>query len=450
MKNNTNGKLAIFGGKRTIGDDTRDIFAWPIITEEDEQEVLKVLRRGAMSETDVTCEFEREFSRWQARKYALATNNGTSAIHSAMYGCGIGVGDEIISQSLTYWGSILQCYSLGATVVFADVEAESLCIDPNDIERKISKNTKAILVVHYLGYPSNMDAIMEIARRYNLKIIEDVSHAQGGLYRGRKVGTFGDAAAMSLMSGKSFAIGEAGILVTDEVEIYERAIAFGHYERYGDSVRTENLREAAGLPLGGYKYRIHQLSSAVGRVQLRYYDQRMAEIDKAMNYFWDCLAEVPGIKAHRPPRGSGSTMAGWYSPHGIYAAEELDGLSISRFCEAVRAEGYPACFPGVNTPLHLHPLFNSYDVYGHGKPTRLAHAQGDVRQSRGSLPVTEKMMERTFSIPWFKRFRPQIIDQYVEAFKKVAQHAGELIEEDRGNPPGIGDWNLSTQDSTHH
>ena len=101
------------------------------------------------------------------------------------------------------------------------------------------------------------------------------------------------------------------------------------------------MRPFIGLPMGGYKYRIHQVSSAVGRVQLKYYDARTAEIRKAMNYFWDLLEGVPGLRAHRPPEGSESTMGGWYAPHGLYLPEELEQLSVSRFAEAVRAEGCP-------------------------------------------------------------------------------------------------------------
>jgi dTDP-4-amino-4,6-dideoxygalactose transaminase len=248
------------------------------------------------------------------------------------------------------------------------------------------------------------------------------------------------------MTGKSFAIGEAGILTTNDREVYERAIAFGHYERFrdADDVASESLKPAVGLPLGGHKYRMHQMSAAVGRVQVKLYDGQMAEIQRAMNYFWDLLGEAPGMQAIRPPADSGSTMAGWYSPHGLYRPDELGGLSVSRFAEAVQAEGVP-CRPGLNRQLHTHPLFNTVDVYRHGKPTRLAHTDRDVRQPAGSLPVTECANELSYTIPWFKHFRPAVIEQYAAAYRKVAEHAHELIEGDRGNPPDLGDWHSSTR-----
>ena len=418
--------------------DSTDALAWPVVTEEDEAAVLAVLRRGAMSGTDVTMRFEQEFAAWQGTAHALGCSSGTAALHSAMFGCKLGVGDEMICPSVTYWASALPCLSLGATVVFCEIDSETLCIDPADIEHRITDRTKAILVVHYLGHPADMDEIMTIARRHNLMVIEDCSHAQGGLYCGRRVGTIGDVGAMSLMSGKSFAIGEAGMLVSDDREIYERAIAFGHYGRYQDRIETESLRPFRGLPWGGYKYRMHQLSSAMGRVQLKYYDARCAEIRKAMNRFWDLLEGIPGIRAHRVQDGP-SNMGGWYAARGHYRPEELDGLSVSRFAQAVRAEG-SVCSPGANKPLHLHPLLNVCDVYGHGKPTRIANSARDVRQPRGSLPISEGIGARCFQIPWFKQYRPEVIEGHALAFRKVCENYRELLKDDPGNPPDVGDW----------
>ena len=169
------------------------------------------------------------------------------------------------------------------------------------------------------------------------------------------------------------------------------------------------------------------LSSAVGRSQLKYYPGRMAEIQRAMNHFWDLLDSVPGVVAHRSPEDSGSTMGGWYAAKGLYAPEELGGLPVARFCEAVTAEcGQFKIMPGANPLMHLHPVLNDADVYGHGKPTRIANSDRDLRQPAGSLPVTEGLPGRIYSIPWFKHFDAEIIGQYATAFRKVAEHAEEL------------------------
>jgi len=421
-------RLALRGGPKAVRRDPGDMFTWPIVTQEDERAVLEVLRAGKMSDLDVTRQFEAEFARWQGLPYALAHCNGTAALQAAMYAVGVRGGDEVICPSMTYWASGLPALTLKATVVWADIQRHSLCLDPADVEKRITRRTKAIVVVHYAGYPADVDEIMAVAEPHGVQVIEDVSHAHGGLCKGRKLGTIGHVAAMSMMSGKSFAIGEGGMLATADRHIYERAVAWGHYERHspqaGDLTDPELIR-LAGLPLGGVKHRINQLASAMGRVQLKYYDRRNAEILKAMNYFWDSLEGTPGVRAHRPPRGSDSEMGGWYHARGLYVAEQLDGLPLARFCEALRAEGFPTA-PGANFPLHLHPLVNEADIYGDGKPTILAQADRDVRAPAGSLPVAEAIAEFCFGVPWFKHYRPEVIDEYVLAVKKVAAHADEL------------------------
>ena len=430
----TNTAFAINGGEKAVTINDMDTFHWPIITNEDEEAVLAVLRRGAMSGTDVTELFEKEFAAWQGCSYALGCNNGTAALHSAMWACGVTHGTEIIAPSVTYWATALPALNLGASINFADIDPDTFTIDPDDIEHRITKNTRAIVVVHLYGYAADMDPIMAIAKKYNLKVIEDVSHAHGALYKGRKVGTIGDAGAMSMMSGKCFAIGEGGMLVTNNRLIYERAVAFGHYERTGASrysnaaraITDESLLPFAGLPMGGFKYRMHQLSAAVGRVQLKHYDDRMQGIQGAMNYFWERIKDVPGVIEHRV-QYERSTMGGWYLPAAGYCADDLGGLTVERFCAALTAEGVKGVSPGVNKALHTHALFHSADIYGDGKPTMCANTDRDIREGAGTLPVAENIGARAMFIPWFKKCDTTVIDQYVSAFRKVASNYRELL-----------------------
>jgi len=425
--------LAFFGGPRAVPLGEPDLFHWPIVTEEDESAVVSVLRVGNMSDWGITQDFERDWARYQGTKFALAHCNGTTALHAAMFAVGLGRGDEMIVPSITYWASALQVMSLGATPVFADIDPVTLCIDPADMERRITPRTRAIMVVHYCGHPCDMDRIMAIANRLGINVIEDVSHAHGAMYRGRMCGAIGHVSGMSMMARKSFAIGEAGMLCTDDREIYERAIAFAHYERAKTDITTPALRDlvaadgfATGLPLGGVKGRINQTCSAMGIVQLKHYPKRIVEIQKAMNRFWDLLEGVPGIRPHRPDLGSDSTMGGWYNPVGHYLPEELGGLPVERFVEAVNAEG-GACGRAVNFPLHLHPVLHKADVYHDGKPTSIAFADRDVRLGPGSLPVAEKIAGRSFGIPWFKHDRPEAIGRYANAYRKVAMNAAQLL-----------------------
>jgi len=443
-------QLALLGGDKSIKSEASDIFAWPIVTDKHERAVLDVLRARKMSGIEITKEFEKKYAEMLGRKYALAYNNGTAAILGAMYALDIGLGDEVICPSITYWASVAQAYSLGATPVFADIDPETLCIDPSDIEHRITPRTKAIVVVHYAGMPAEMDTIMKIAAEHNLKILEDASHAHGALYKGKQVGTFGEAAAFSLMTGKSLAIGEAGILFTDDRRVYERALLFGHYIRH-DEITLDELKPFVGLPCGGAKHRIHQLSSAFGLVQLELYPKQMTEIDKAMNYFCDLLEDTAGIKPIRPAKSTNTTKGGWYYPHFLYNADELGGLSLSRFSQAIVAEG-SICNPGCNKPLHLHPLFTTIDVYGHGRPTRIAFLDEStlIEQYVETLPVAEGITRRVFEVPWFKHYEPNTIEEHAGAYKKVVENYQLLLPGDTGKDAETGGYSsfFSSQKNT--
>lgn len=425
-------ELAYFGGKAAIAPSQeikKHLFGWPIITEEDEAAAIDVVRNNRFSGTDITEKFQDEFAAWQGRKYALAFCNGTASLLTALFAIGLGMGDEIICPTKTYWGTASVAANLGVSVVFCNID-DHLSMDPDDIERCITPRTKAIMVVHYFGYPADMDRIMAMAQKHHLYVIEDVSHAQGGMYKGKKLGTFGDIAAMSMMSFKSFAAGEMGMLVTDERKYYERAIAFAHYERNNPDYIKEctDLSPFAMIALGGIKGRANQLCAALGRVQLKYYDERCAEIRRSMNYFWDLLEQIPGLYAIRVDESTGSNMAGWYCPHGIYHSAELGGLSVKRFCAAMRAEGVECCWEGGNYCLHTHAFFKDFDLFRVGKPTRIAFNDRDVRKDDALCRPSEEKL--CFQVPWFKHFDKEWIERYADAFRKVASHYEELLVDD--------------------
>ena len=168
----TKSKLALLGGPKGLQVDSGDIFKWPIITKEHEDAVLEVLRAGKMSNLDVTRKFETEYAKKIGMKYGLCCSTGTGALQCAFFGLGIGVGDEVIGPSITYWASLLPLFSLGATPVFAEIDPETLCIDPSDIEHRITPRTKGIVVVHYGGHPVDMDPVMAIAKNIIFQLLK--------------------------------------------------------------------------------------------------------------------------------------------------------------------------------------------------------------------------------------------------------------------------------------
>jgi dTDP-4-amino-4,6-dideoxygalactose transaminase len=434
-------KLALLGGEPFIKEAApKELFKWPIITEEDKANVMWVVENNRFSATDITQKFEAQFAEWQGRKHAIAYTNGTMALAAAMFAVGLSAGDEIICTTKTYWASILQAVSLGAVPVFCNIN-DMLSMDPDDLERCISPKTKAIMVVHYIGYPCDMDRIMEIANKHNLYVIEDVSHAQGSLYKGKKCGNFGHIAAMSMMSGKSFAAGEMGMVVTDDKKLYERAIAYGHYERNNAKYITESedLKPYFHLPLGAVKGRVNQVCSVLGIGQLKYFDERSAEIRRAMNYFFDIIEKIPGLTPLRTDESTGSTMGAFYIGIAIYDPKKFGGLSSKRFAEAVSAEfnGAHTSFEGVNFCLHTHEYFKSYDFLGLGKPSRVAFSDRDARvDDEKANPSTEKYC---LSVPWFKKFDKEWIEKYAAAYQKVADNYMDLLEGDTDKEQG-GRW----------
>ena len=420
-------KLALLGGEPIIKNEPpKELFAGPIMTEEDINAAMDVVVNNKFSGTDITIQFQDEFAAWQGRKYALAFTNGTMSLTAAMFAVGLGEGDEIICPTKTYWASVSQAAWFGAKAVFCNVD-DMLSMDVDDIERCITPNTKAIMVVHYVGYPCDMDRIMEIANKYNLYVIEDVSHAHGSLYKGKKVGNFGHIAAMSMMSWKAFAAGEMGMIVTDDTRLYERAIAFGHYERNNEKFISESdeIKDYFHIPLGGVKGRVNQVCSALGRCQLKYYDERTAKIREAMNYFYDELEKLPGLKPIRANDGDTITGA-FYSPLVAYFPEELGGLSAKRFADAVHAElnGTAKCRAGGNNCLHTHEYFRSFEPLNNGKK--------DVVKKIREIPEELRASEDKFcgSAPWFKNLNREWIDLYVKAYKKVVDNYKELLEGD--------------------
>ena len=424
-------KLALLGGTPIMGDEfakrNADMFRWPIVNDAMRKASDAVLRGCCMSGTDITKEFEAKFAEWNGTKYALACLNGTTALNTAFYAIGLKPGDEVICPSITMWASCSGVVNIGATVVFCDVRPDDLTIDPASFEAHITPRTKAVVVVHYMGAPCDMDPIMKIAKKHGIKVVEDVSHAQGGLYKGRKLGTFGDVGAMSLMSAKSFAIGEAGMIVTDSKEIYEKSIRWGMYIRMTDTFGREVLRRTRDVPFGGIKNRLNQCTSAVGLEQLKKYDRERDEIEQAMLYYHKGISDIKGIKMIYPKWGK-SNKAGWYASRCLYDPAVFGGVPNTVFAKALNAETGGGFTAGCNFPLHWSSVYDDEDIFGDGKPpVRRGLPEGVTpRKLAGSLPVSEDINNRVLGDPWFKHFDKDLIDRYIEAVHKVAANANAL------------------------
>ncbi|MDZ7265109.1 MAG: DegT/DnrJ/EryC1/StrS family aminotransferase, partial [candidate division KSB1 bacterium] len=267
------------------------------IGEAEIEAATRVMRSKWLTMGDVTRQFEERFCEQLGVRNALAVSNGTTALHLANVVLGLGPGDEVIVPSLTFVATVNSILYTGATPVFADVSGPNdLNISPADIEKKITSRTKAIMVVHYAGYPCDMPRIMEIARRHNLYVIEDAAHAPGASIAGQSVGMFGDCGCFSFFSNKNMATGEGGMLVTRRDDLAARikllrshgmtSLTLDRYKGHSFSYDVVAL---------GYNYRVTEICSAIGLVQLEKLtanNQRRAEL---VAYYRSALAEVSDI-----------------------------------------------------------------------------------------------------------------------------------------------------------
>jgi len=417
-------KLALQGGTPVVTLQAPEIGTWPIVTSEDEQAVLGVLHARSMSDTSITFELEQDYAKWIGSDFVLAANSGTAAIHSAMYGLGIGRGDEVITPTWTFWATHTQLLNLGATPVFCDLDPRTLCPDAADAERRITPRTKAIIVVHIGGYAADMDAFMDVANRHGIKVLEDYSHSHGSTWKGQKVGTMGHVGAASIMSQKPLATGEGGLMNTNDRDIYERAIMFAHGD-HQKFVENAEYKKYGQVPWGGYKYRMHQMTSAMARVQLRHYDEYTAPGVRAMQRFFSQVCAVPGVGCNFPLNDPNVTVGASYWQMLILDDSIVSRVPNSVIATAIRAEGVSASAGGYFCH-HLAPFWNECDVYGDGKPTRIAFSDRDVRQGPGDCPQAEKIVQHLIQVPRMIQYDEPYLDQIAAAYVKVLTNLDQL------------------------
>jgi dTDP-4-amino-4,6-dideoxygalactose transaminase len=262
--------------------------------DEERREVLDVLESGYLSrygrEDDPRFKqkvvtLEREFAAKMGVKHALATNGGTSSLMAALVALGVRHGDEVIVPGYTFVASISAIIAVGGTPILTEID-ESLTIDPDDIERKITPRTKVIMPVHMLGNPSDLDRIMAISRAHNIPVLEDACQSLGATYKGRMTGSIGAINAFSLNINKTITTGDAGMVTSDSDELYERA--FGFHDQGHKPLRTG--LEIGNRSLVGINLRINELTGAVGLAQLRKLDRIVAQLRQKKSAFKKAIA----------------------------------------------------------------------------------------------------------------------------------------------------------------
>ena len=242
----------------------------PHIGKKEKKYVLEVLNSGVLSIGPKQDAFEKKFAEYIGTKYAVAVSSGTAGLHLTMIAAGIGLGDEVITTPFSFVASANCILYVGAKPVFVDIDQVSYNIDPKKIESAITKKTKAILVVHIFGQSTDMDAILKIAKKYNLKIIEDACESLGATHKNKKVGTFGESAVFAFYPNKQMTTGEGGIVVTDNKKYRDLFLSLRNQGRGGDMQWLDHNKL-------GYNYRMNELSAAVGLAQIERLDWLLKE-----------------------------------------------------------------------------------------------------------------------------------------------------------------------------
>ena len=335
-------KLAVKGGAPL----TKEAFPpWPWFTPEMIQAAMKPLESGQVNywTGPLGMQFEQAFAEWCGAQWGISTANGTTALHTALGGLGIGPGDEVIVPSYTFIASSMSVPQAGAIPIFADVSPLSHTISAAAIEEKVSEQTRAVIVVHLYGEVCDMDAINAVAKKHGLLVIEDCAQAHGATWQGQKVGTLGDIAAFSFCQSKTFTTGgEGGMIVTDDEDVAWRCRAFRDHG-YDVKTRMSLLEMEAHLPYihhsVGYNFRMTEMQSAIGLEALKIVDSwNLAHRRRNGEYLLERLSEVPQIL--KLPTHNEKTQNGFWLFPIILDIDALD-CDIKQFGAALGAEGIP-------------------------------------------------------------------------------------------------------------
>ncbi|MHB0913030.1 MAG: DegT/DnrJ/EryC1/StrS family aminotransferase [Armatimonadota bacterium] len=396
------------------------------IGEEERAQVLEVLERkylfryyGPAEYPSKVNEFEKAFATRMGAKHCLAVTNCTSALISALVACGVGPGDEVIVNGYTFFASCAAIVAAKAVPVICDID-ESMTMDPRDLEKKITPYTKAIVAVHMRGAPCDMDAITAIAKKHNLKLIEDCAQACGGSYKGKALGTFGDVGCFSFQYHKIITAGEGGACITNDSAIYDRLMGYHDTaacwrpDRFGE----ERYR---GELFCGVNYRMSELTGAVMLAQLGKLDRLVDEMRENKRRIKDQIKGLHGITFRRLNDEEGEVA--------ICLMFMLDDKEkVGDFVDALRAEGVDAAgvfnkgIPDWHIYSHWTHVLDQSTPTPEGCPYKCPHYKGDApeRYSAEMCPNTTEILSRTIHMDIPSQLTAEDCDMIAKGIRKVA------------------------------
>ena len=411
--------LAIFGGPKTI---TRPFAPYRSIGREEVAAAAAVVETGVLSKFLAAWDpdfyggqhvqaLERAWEEYLSVKHAVTVNSATSGLIAAVGAIGIEPGDEVIVSPWTMSASATAILVWNAIPVFADIEAETFNLDPVSVEKNITPYTRAIMVPDIFGHVADLDAIMKIARKHHLQVIEDAAQAPGALCRGQYAGTIADIGVFSLNCHKHIHTGEGGVCVTNDAHLAERLqLIRNHAETVVEDKGVDDLSNMIG-----FNFRMTEIEAAIGFEQLKKLNtlmsRRIAMADRL-------TAGLDGLKGLRPPIVKKDCTHVYYVYPLLYSPEET-GISRDKIFKALVAEGAPIADRYVN--IHLLPIYQKKIAYGKtGFPWSADFYRGQVSYEKGICPVAETLQDKRFlAIRMIYAYTDEDLDLITEAFHKV-------------------------------
>jgi len=423
-------KLAINGGTPIKDIKNNPWPAWPVWGKEEEKSLIEVLNSGVWSYNGPKeTEFNKLFAEFTGTKYAVCTVNGTVTLQIALEALGIGVGDEVILPGLTWQATAATIIDVNAIPVLVDVCEDTWCIDPKEIEKAITPKTKAVIPVHLYGAFADMDAIMEIAKKHNLVVIEDCAHKHGGEWNGKKAGSIGNVGSFSYQLSKHLTAGEGGSVTTNDPILAERMDALRNCGRRPEGDEYINVDKGAGVYgddgnfLQSGNFRITEFQAAILIEGLK----RLPEQNKVRNengaYLNSLFLDILGVTPLK--RDKRETKKAYFNFAFRYNKDEFKGLSIEKFRSALEAE------IGIGVDSSYEPLNNCSLYVPHTKPAR--HKLNDaywkaIDPTQFSLPVSEKIHKEESVCIHHKVLMgtKADMDMVASAIKKIYDNIDEL------------------------
>lgn len=414
-------ELAYFGGEKTV--DIEGVhFEWPLLSAQTINAVNDYLKgREPLSistRTGIIKQLEDAIAEYIDVKHVLSTNSGSNALYAAYVALNLEPGSEVIVQNVTFHASVSSSMHCGLTPVIVDVDPDTGNVFVEEVEKAITDKTKVLVINHTWGHPADMDEIVSLCKKYNIKLIEDCSHSFGATYKGRKVGTFGDITVASMQASKMLTAGEGGLLMTNNEEYYQRASLVGHYRGRSETEITDKELKKYGSTGMGFKFRIHPLAAVIAYNEFLTFENKLENRAKLLGKLSKALEQVKGIEP--PVIKEYVTMGSFYGYKPKFVPGELilNGkyIDCNTYIKIMNAEGIDIHRPSVK-PLNELPIFMEGEV-----PFKYIEQTWKPRVS-GNLAGSKKYFENRLSLPTFT-YSEEIVDLYIKAFKKVSDCLG--------------------------